>query len=122
MAVFVITVLVAATIAILAYPFFVRPSKRGALDDAADELAQRLRRSRDRLYEEIRALRQEYFLNNLTEEEYRSQLQEARLQAADLMRRQQQVQETLETIERAVDEDMRLALGDATPASDENGS
>lgn len=111
MAVFVITVLLVTIIAVLAYPFFVRPSRQGALDDAADELAQRLRRSRDRVYEEIRALQQEYFLGNLTEEEYRTQLRGARIQAADLMRQQQHVQDALTSIEASVDEEMRHAIG-----------
>ena len=112
MAVFLITVLLIAVVAVLAYPFFARPSRQGELDDAAGELAQRLRRSRDRVYEEIRALQQEYFLSNLTEDEYREQLQAARVHAADLMRQQQQVQETLAVIQDAVDEEIRAAIGE----------
>jgi hypothetical protein len=122
LSVFIITVVLIATVAVLAYPFFARPSRHRALDDAAEELAQRLRRSRDRVYEEIRALQQEYFLNNLSEEEYRTQLQAARLHAADLMRQQQQVQEALLSIEEAVDEEMRQALEDPAPAESKERS
>ena len=123
MSVFIITVVLVATIAVLAYPFFVRPSRQGALDDAAEELAQRLRRSRDRVYEEVRALQQEYFLNNLSEDEYRAQLLAARLRAAELMRQQQQVQEALLSIEEAVDEEMRQAVenADLTDAKERTG-
>ena len=109
MAVFLVTALLIATIAVIAYPFFAHSSRRESLDDAAAELAQRLRRARDRVYEEIRALQQEYFLNNLTEDEYRQQLHAARMHAAELMRQQQQVQETLAAIQDAVDEEMASA-------------
>jgi hypothetical protein len=66
------------------------------------------------VYEEIRALQQEYFLNNLSDEEYRAQLQTARLQAAELMRQQEHVQEALADIEAAVDFEMR-SVADAPP-------
>ena len=89
------------------YPFIVRSNGRGMVDDATAELAQRLRRSRDRVYEEIRALQQEYFLGTITEEEYQEQLRNARLQAADLMRQQQQVQQTLQDVEATVEEELR---------------
>jgi hypothetical protein len=100
------TLVLLVTLAVLAYPYFVSPKRNGAFDDAAQELGQRLRRSRDRVYEEIRALQQEFFLDNLTEEEYRAQLQGARLEAAHLMQQQQQVQLTISEIEAAVDQEM----------------
>lgn len=109
MPVFLITLVLAATLVVLAYPFFVRPKGSGALDDAAEELGQRLRRSRDRVYEEIRALQQEYFLKNLTESEYRAQLQEGRHEAARLMQQQQQVQQTLADIEGEVEIEMDIS-------------
>jgi hypothetical protein len=103
---FLMTLVLAVTVVVLAYPYLVAPKRSGALDDAAEALGQRLRRSRDRVYEEIRALQQEYFLENLTEDEYRAQLQAARLEAARLMQQQQQVQQTLAEIESLVEEEM----------------
>jgi hypothetical protein len=107
------TLVLAVTLAVLAYPYLVTPKRSGALDDAAEELGQRLRRSRDRVYEEIRALQQEYFLKNLTEDEYRAQLQAGRLEAAGLMQQQQQVQQTLADIEALVEEEMNAVVEQA---------
>ena len=109
MTVLIITLIVVLSLVVLAYPFLARRSGHEGLDDAAEELAQRLRRSRDRVYEEIRALQQEYFLGNLTEGEYQEQLQAARMEAAELMREQQQVQQTLTEIDAIVEAEMRRA-------------
>lgn len=103
------TFVLAVTLAVLVYPYVFPPKGSRSLDDAAEELGQRLRRARDRVYEEIRALQQEYFLKNLSEDEYRAQLQQARLEAARLMREQQQVQQTLSAIEALVEDEMNAA-------------
>jgi Tfp pilus assembly protein FimT len=103
------TFVLAVTLSVLAYPYVFPPKRSRSLDDAAEELGQRLRRARDRVYEEIRALQQEYFLNNLSEDEYRAQLEQARHEAARLMREQQQVQQTLSEIEALVEEEMNGA-------------
>ncbi len=113
MTIFIVTIVLAAILLVLAYPFVIQRSGRGMVDDAAAELAQRLRRSRDRVYEEIRALQQEYFLSNLTEDEYQGQLQAARLEAANLMRQQQEVQQTLSDVEAAVEQELREIAADA---------
>ena len=110
--------MLAVTLAVLAYPYFFPPKRNHALDNAAEELGQRLRRSRDRVYEEIRALQQEYFLGNVINEEYRTQLQDARLQAARLMREEQQVQQTLMHIQEEVEQEIRTVItqaGDSEP-------
>lgn len=107
MTIFIVTIVLAVILAVLAYPFFAQRGGRATMEDAAEELAQRLRRSRDRVYEEIRALQQEHFLGNFTEQEYQQQLQNARLQAAGLMRQQQQVQQTLADVEAAVEEELQ---------------
>ena len=109
MTILVVTLLVVVSLAVLTYPFVARRSAHDGFDDEAEELAQRLRRARDRVYEEIRALQQEYFLHNLTEEEYREQLRAARLQAADLLRQQQGVRETMEAIDQTVEAAMQRA-------------
>ena len=107
MTIFIVTIVLVAILLVLAYPFVAQRGGRAMMEDAAEELAQRLRRSRDRVYEEIRALQQEHFLGNITEEEYQQQLKNARLQAAGLMRQQQQVQQKLADVEAAVDEELR---------------
>ncbi len=115
MTIFVITLLVVVAVVVLAYPFIARRGGDNRAEDTAAELAQQLRRARNRVYEEIRALQQEYFLDALTEEEYREQLKEARLQAAHLLQQQQQVQETLAEIDESVDAAMRQATGGDGP-------
>ncbi len=109
MTVLVVTLLVAASVAVLAYPLLVRRSP--STDEQAEELALGLRKARDRVYEEIRALQQEHFLESVSQEEYAEQLQAARLRAAELLAQQQQVQQTLASIDEAVEEQMRLAAG-----------
>jgi len=110
--IFIVTVVLIATLAVLAYPFIVRHTNRDGLDDAAVDLAQRLRRARDRVYEEIRALQQEYFLGNMPEEEYRATLQAARMDAASLMQQQQQVQQTLEDIDDQIERELEQAANE----------
>ncbi len=107
MTVLVVTLLVAASVAVLAYPLLVRRSR--SPDEQAEELALGLRKARDRVYEEIRVLQQEHFLQSVSQSEYEEQLQAARLRAADLLAQQQQVQQTLEAIDETVEEQMRLA-------------
>lgn len=107
MPIFIVTVVLIATLAVLAYPFIVRRTRREGLDDDAADLAQRLRRARDRVYEEVRALQQEYFLGNVPEDEYRELLWTARRDAASLMRQQEQVQQTLEEISEEVEQELQ---------------
>ena len=113
MTIVIVTIVVLVSLAVLAYPFIAGRSERDRAEDAASDLAQRLRRSRDRVYEGIRVLQQEYFLANLTEEEYRERLREARLEAARLLQQQQQVQQTLGAIGAAVEEELREAAAQA---------
>ena len=118
MPVFILTIVLVISLVVLAYPFVVKRGQREGLDDAAEELAQRLRRARDRVYEEIMALQQEYFLGNLSEQEYNDQLREARMEAARLMQQQQQVQHTLAEIDASVEVELRAVEG-TTEASPE---
>ncbi len=113
MTIVIVTIVVLVSLAVLAYPFVAGRSERDRAEDAASDLAQRLRRSRDRVYEGVRVLQQEYFLANLTEEEYRERLREARLEAARLLQQQQQVQQTLGAIGAAVEADLREAAAEA---------
>ena len=53
---------------------------------------------------------QEYFLGNMTEAEYRALLQTARQRAAELIREQQQVNETAAAIGSRVDDELRGLL------------
>ena len=110
MTILVITLLVLVTIAVLAYPFWAARHGGASFDDPARDLEAGIRRARDRIYEEIRALQQEYFLGNTTEAEYRAQLQAARRRAAELIREQQQASETAAAIENRVDAELRELL------------
>ncbi len=119
MTIVIVTIVVLVSLAVLAYPFVAGRSERDRAEDAASDLAQRLRRSRDRVYEGIRVLQQEYFLANLTEEEYRERLREARLEAARLLQQQQQVQQTLGAIGAAVEAELREAAAEADRQEEE---
>ena len=67
MTILIVTVLLLVCIAVLAYPFLTAQSRASGISEPGEEIAAQLRRARDRVYEEIRALQQEYFLNNLKE-------------------------------------------------------
>ncbi|MEX2431548.1 MAG: hypothetical protein WD645_06490 [Dehalococcoidia bacterium] len=108
MTIAIVTILVLVCVAVLVYPFLTQSSTRSG-PQPGEEMAAQIRRARDRVYEEIRALQQEYFLDNLTEAEYQAQLQAARRRAAALVREQQQVQTTVADVEAAVEEELRLA-------------
>ena len=110
MTVAVVTLLAFAAVAALAYPFWAAKRGGGARRDPAEELAEGIRRARERVYEELRALQQERFLGVLTPEEYERQLRAARLRAAELVRDQQQVQSAVRDIERSVDDELSALL------------
>ncbi len=112
MTILVLTLLVLVAIVVLVYPFWAARYGGVLFDDPARDLEAGIRRARDRVYEEIRALQQEYFLGNTTEAEYRAQLQAARRRAAELIREQQQVNETAAAIEDRVDTELRDLLPD----------
>ena len=109
MTVAVVTLLAFAAVAALAYPFWAA-RRGGARRDPAEELAEGIRRARERVYEELRALQQERFLGVPSEEEYERQLRAARLRAAELVREQQQVQGAVRDIERGVDAELDALL------------
>ena len=87
--IFIATIVLATILLVLIYPLVTHRRERGMIDDASFELAQR-----------------EYFLGNLSEEEHQKQFQNARLEAAELMRQQQQIQQTIAGIEAEVDEEI----------------
>ena len=109
MTIFFATLLVAAVLAIVLWPFFA-PREGTKLNNPADDLRQSLRRGRERVYEEIKVLQQEHFMHDLTDEAYQAQLQELRLRAAGFMREQEGIQDTLSAIDAEVDQALRQAI------------
>jgi biopolymer transport protein ExbB/TolQ len=109
MAILIITVLLLGSLAVVLYPVFYRSAEAPSAKEAGEEVAQQLRRARDRVYEEVCVLQQEYFLHHLTEEEYRNQVQAARIQAAHLLRQQEQALQTVAELEQAIEEEVRRA-------------
>ncbi len=117
MTILVITLLALVVIAVLIYPFWAARQGNARPDGPAQELAGGIRRARERVYEEIRALQQEYFLGVLTPEEHEEQLRAARLRAAELVREQQQVENAVLDIERQVDDELGALLPPPSPTS-----
>lgn len=108
MAILIISLLLAASLAVVLYPVLFRRTET-APDDVAQQLAEGLRRQRDRVYEELRALQQERFLRQLSDEEYEAHLHAARVRAAGLLRQQERVQETLARLDRQLEEEIEQA-------------
>lgn len=111
------TLLVAGALALVLWPFVSHRVAGARLEGPADDLRRRLRRGRERLYEEIRALQQERFMRDLTDDEYRAQLDELRLRAAEFMREEGTIEQTLSAMDAEIDDAMRRA-GDGTGESD----
>ena len=119
MTILVLTLLVFAAVALLAHPFWAARHGGRSLGDPARDLEEGVRRARDRVYEEMRALQQEYFLNNAAEEDYRARLHAARVRAAELLNQQRSARETADAIERRVDAEIR-GTAEQTPAGKED--
>jgi hypothetical protein len=119
MPILIITVLLAASLVVVLYPVVFRLTET-TTDDAAQQLAEGLRRQRDRVYEEMRALQQERFLRHLSDEEYEARLQAARVQAASLLRQQERVQETLARLDQELEEEIRQARQAQQTAGDQS--
>ena len=109
------SLLLVASLAVVAYPLFSRQPEASTAEDDAETLAQNLRRARDHVYEEVRSFQQEYFLHHLSDAEYQAQLQAARVRAAHLLQRQQQVQETVASIDQALEEEISQAKDGTGP-------
>ena len=111
MSILIITLLVIVSLGFVVYPLVTRRPESEASEELAQQATQQLRQARERIYEEIRALQQEYFLAHMSKEEYQSRLAEARVQAATLLQQQEQVQETLAQAEAAVEAQMERITG-----------
>ncbi len=120
MVILIITTLLLVSLAVVLYPLLLpRAEASGLESDPAEELAERLRRARDRVYEEMRVLQQEHFLHHLTDAEYQERVRTARVRAALLLRQQQRVRETVAGLDRALEAEINRTLGpgqdDAAP-------
>jgi chromosome segregation ATPase len=111
MTILIVTLLIIVSLGFVVYPLVTRRPESEATEELTQQATQQLRQARERIYEEIRALQQEYFLEHLSQEEYQARLAEARVQAAILLRQQEQVQETLAHAEEAVEADLEHITG-----------
>ena len=111
MTILIVTLLIVVSLGFVVYPLVTRRPESEATEELTLQATQQLRQARERIYEEIRALQQEYFLEHLPQEEYQARLAEARVQAATLLRQQEQVQETLANAEEAVEADIERITG-----------
>ena len=92
------TLLILISITIVSYPIWANRNQSQKIVDPIEEIEEISRRSRERVYEEIRILQQEYFLKNITPEEYSAQLNVAREKAAALLVNQQEATQILDSI------------------------
>ena len=120
MVILIVTLLVLVSLGVVLFPLLATRVHPFDDSDPAQELAEGLRRARDRVYEEVRALQQEYFLKTLSEQEYRAQLQEARTRAALLLHRQEQVQQTLADLDTRVEEELKRLTTERPPGQPED--
>lgn len=118
MAILTITLLIIVSLGFVVYPLVTRRPESEATEELTQQATQQLRQARERIYEEIRALQQEYFLEHLPKEEYQTRLAEARVQAATLLQQQEQVQETLAQAEEAVEAQMERITGVSSADAD----
>ena len=85
-------------VAVLLLPFRRRETKASAVMDPIQEL----QHQRERVYAEVRGLRQDYDLGHIPEEEYEARFQGHRLRAASLLQQQQQMEAWSQRLEEEV--------------------
>jgi rubrerythrin len=98
--------LAAAALAVVALPFLHRRSPRGAPPDAVEEVQAK----RQAIYREAQVLHNDWTVGQVTDQEYRERLRAHRIQAALLLREEEQLLEIEERLEEEV-----LALRGNTP-------
>jgi crotonobetainyl-CoA:carnitine CoA-transferase CaiB-like acyl-CoA transferase len=118
MYILIITLLIIVSLGFVVYPLVTRRPESEASEELAQQATQQLRQARERIYEEIRAMQQEYFLAHMPKEEYQARLAEARVQAATLLQQQEQVQETLAQAEAAVEAQIERITGVSSSSVD----
>ena len=118
MVIALVTLLLLVCLAIVVYPLL-NQDVVGQEQETAETVAEGLRRERDRLYEEIRVLQQEYFLHDVTEEAYHARLQAARYRAALLIRQEQQLDTAIQDIGAAIEEEVQASLQSSDPHPEE---
>lgn len=109
----IITLIIIISLFWLIQPIISKRQESVITDDLIQDASDQLRRSRERIYEEIRVLQQEYFLGHLSEGTYQSQLSKSRFQAAGLLREQEQIKKTLTEVEKDVEASL-LEIKDPT--------
>jgi len=115
----IVSILIAVTVlAVLAYPFL----KRGNRNESPGAPTERLRSAdtlRHLLYREPVTLRNDYEAGNITADEYREQLNEVRLQAAELMRERDEKRYQMIEAELAIEREVqRIRRNAQSPRSD----
>ncbi len=98
MTIAITTLLVMICVLIVGLPFWTRSNYGEKIVDPLEEIEEISRRSRERIYEEIRVLQQEYFLNSISQEEYILQLNSAREKAAALLVSQQEAKRVIDNV------------------------
>tara|TARA_A100001037_G_scaffold68811_3_gene61248 strand:+ start:7775 stop:8104 length:330 start_codon:yes stop_codon:yes gene_type:complete len=98
MTIAITTLLVMICVLIVGLPFWTRSNYGKKIVDPLEEIEEISRRSRERIYEEIRVLQQEYFLNSISQEEYILQLNSAREKAAALLVSQQEAKRVIDNV------------------------
>lgn len=85
-------------VAVLLLPF----RRRATMVLAVVDPIQELQHQRERVYEEVRGLRQDYDLGHIPEKEYEARFQGHRLRAATLLQQQQQLEAWSQRLEEEV--------------------
>ena len=90
------------SILVVALPFL---SKRRTAreDDPISRFLEDLERKRRQIYLEIRSLQTDHDTGKIPEEEFRTLLQEYRLRAAELLKRQREIEEKRKAIEESIE-------------------
>lgn len=111
------TLLVILNLGIVLYPLVYPNFSQRSKEEAEQLVSARLRRARERIYEEMRILQQEYFLNTLPGKEYKTQLANLRRSAAILLREQETLQDTLIQLDANAEQELQaLGIDPAKPS------
>tara|TARA_B100001142_G_C13964490_1_gene512440 strand:- start:38 stop:385 length:348 start_codon:yes stop_codon:yes gene_type:complete len=104
MTIAITSLLILISITLVGLPLWSRKNHSDKIVDTLEEIEEISRRSRERIYEEIRILQQEYFLKNISPSDYTLQLDTARKKAAELLLRQQEAKTVIDNIYMEIDQ------------------
>ena len=100
---FFATILILSCLVLVLEPLFRQKYGAENIQVALENHDNEFIKSREGIYQEIRTIQQEWFMQNLTEDQYRHELEMLRLKAATILKAQDESRREISNIQSEVD-------------------